>query len=178
MSVNSLFCRHRCAQSTTFRSIFNSKDSTNLKKDIWASDLLRWISLCKPCYGMQMFWRFCSVSFGRKHPMAQKGKRWLSNYRTVKNEKCFTSNAQIDHWFTLFDYARILQLRVVQDAAHPFFDGDLSWLPNEFANGYDAGDAHAAHQDDENTPHVRQAKLIRRGTCFRRIVLERNPNYT
>lgn len=59
----------------------------------------------------------------------------------------------------------------MQDAAHPFFDGDLPALPNELADGDDARDSHSAHQDHEDASHIRQAQLVRGGARLRRVHL-------
>lgn len=59
-----------------------------------------------------------------------------------------------------FSLRSTLQLRVVQNAAHPLFHCDFPRLPHEFAYGYNTGNTHSTHQYHKNTTNVCQAQLV------------------
>lgn len=57
--------------------------------------------------------------------------------------------------------------------AHPLFDGDFPRLPDELADGDDASNAHAAHQDDEDATDVCEAELVGGARAFQSLVLNK-----
>lgn len=96
-------------------------------------------------------------------------------YQIAQQDELLYSIAFITflHIYNVFaNYVGGLQLRVVQNAAHPFLHRHFPRFPHELAHSYHTRHPHAAHQHDEDPPDVGEAEGVGGAARLRRLILK------
>lgn len=91
-----------------------------------------------------------------------------------RNSTIVRTSTDVFAWYVGIDRVRIemrvcrvdfrrdrAHLHVLSDDTHPFLDRDLPALPDELADSYHTGYAHATHQYNEYATNICQAQLVR-----------------